>query len=239
MMQPYYDHGGITIYHGDCREVLPTLEPENIDLVLTDPPYPRIKGGTKHSLPGLLAPRKRDSLAVGQPWDSSLDWAPLAEAVCRFGLVVFCSFAGIDLVANAFASERIGLAAWYKRNAPPAINNVPHYDLEFAWLLKKRPGMKWRSLKSLLIDWPMIPNGCIPGDEPHFDHPTQKPLPVMARLIPEDCRSLVDPFMGTGTALCAAKQANSRAIGIEIEERYCEIAARRLAQEMLPLGQEG
>lgn len=70
-------------------------------------------------------------------------------------------------------------------------------------------------------------------------HPTQKPLKLVHRLVAETAGQIVDPFMGSGTTLRAAKDASRKAIGIEIEERYCEIAAKRLGQEVLPFEKDG
>jgi site-specific DNA-methyltransferase (adenine-specific) len=230
MIKPYYEHAGITLYHGDCREILPTLADNSFDLVLTDPPYPNLKGGTEHKLPG-VAKRRNKSVTVGVPWDTSLDWCPEAERVARLGLVVFCSFACVSEVATAFRSQRVGLVTWYKRNSPLPMNNVPRYDTEFAWLFKKTPGLGWRRIKSMMIDWPMITSGCVEGEEKKF-HPTQKPLPVVRKLIPDRTASILDPFMGSGTTLRAAKDLGIPATGIDENERYCEVAANRLAQEV-------
>jgi site-specific DNA-methyltransferase (adenine-specific) len=74
------------------------------------------------------------------------------------------------------------------------------------------------------------------GREPKFNHPSQKPLPFMLFLVKRlsiENYTILDPFMGSGTTLAAAKQLNRKAIGIEIEEKYCEIAVRRLSQEVI------
>ena len=83
-MKPYYDHDGITIYHGDCREILPTLGP--VDLVLTDPPYVGLVGGHHYSAGGIAAPIK-DSVSVGDEWGASDEWLsviPETKAIISF-----------------------------------------------------------------------------------------------------------------------------------------------------------
>jgi DNA modification methylase len=100
-------------------------------------------------------------------------------------------------------------------------------DGELAWTSSPR-----KSIEKVTIEW----NGLL-GKEQTREHPTQKPVSLMLWCIEHypPAQSIVDPFMGSGTTLRAAKDLGRKAIGIEIEERYCEIAAKRMAQEVLPL----
>jgi hypothetical protein len=110
---------------------------------------------------------------------------------------------------------------WDKLNTMPSFG-----DCELAWTSYDR-----KSVKKLTIEW----NGLL-GEEEYRDHPTQKPLALMreclVRYPVETGGSIIDPFMGSGTMLVAAKDMGYPAIGIEIEEKYCEIAAKRLSQEV-------
>ncbi len=202
MLSPYYEHGGITIYHGDCREVLPSIGP--VDLVLTDPPYglgDRWQGGTWGSAPEYADARR---------WDVRVDESFL-------GLLVAAGRQAIMWGGNYYAMPPCrGLLAWVKSNAVPTMA-----DLEIAWTTFDRPAKAWSS-------------GVNP-DGKHL-HPTQKPIGLMRWCIQQtdgDSETILDPFMGSGTTLRAAKDLGRKAIGIEIEERYCEIAANRLRQEVL------
>jgi site-specific DNA-methyltransferase (adenine-specific) len=208
MMQPYYERDGIVIYHGDCREVLPSLA--SVDLVLTDPPYgicwvPRVN--------------HQDS-----PWRDTERPDLRGVVLGKFN----CVWGGNYFTDQLPISESWLL--WLKR--PLGFDDDPrsYAVCEMAWT---DYGGKPRTKMHV---W----DGGKRAGEPSnrtFCHPAQKPLELMRwciELAPES-RTILDPFMGSGTTLRAAKDMNRRAIGIEIEERYCEIAAKRLAQGVLPL----
>ena len=218
MSKPYYEHAGIVIYHGDCREVLPTLT-EKVDLVLTDPPY----GFNRFETDG------KDYLDTVGP---ALQVA--FSCLCDGGnMFVFTSTGEVVNVANAVAQPLKRMLWMYK----PADCTYPLAG----WLLTSE-AILWFSNGSpmrLLERKPYrhdvyICNNI--GREGVKGHPTVKPLSVMRDLASrcyEDC-TILDLFMGSGTTLVAAKDLGRKAIGIEIEERYCEIAAKRLAQEVMP-----
>ena len=232
-MKPYYEHAGITIYHGDCREILPTLP--KCDLLLTDPPYPGLKGGTNITFNTGVAKSFGEFPTVGTPWGS--DITPLVEAVklTVFGALVFCSFHSVDLIPPMLGMDKVALLCWYQRNSMPSACNAPHFQTEYIWALKKSPGLEWRKLRTH-YDIPRLQSGCMATerfcDNGRAVHPAQKPLDLMIALLAVGGDTVLDPYCGTGTTILAAKQLGRKAIGIEIEERYCEIAAKRLSQEV-------
>jgi site-specific DNA-methyltransferase (adenine-specific) len=225
-MRPYYSHAGITIYHGDCREVLPTLG--YVDLVLTDPPY-----GVQY----VTSRRSRtDKLRVPIAGDGSIDvlrevW-PLAISKLMQDRHWYM-FASPRMLPEAMdiAGTTKHVLAWDKGDRGTV------GDLECGF------GEAWEA-----ILYGMIGRRALNGPRPRtvlrndwsstMDpvHPTVKPVQLLAKLIymsSTQGETVLDPFMGSGTTLRAAKDLRRNAIGIEIEERYCEIAANRLAQEVL------
>jgi site-specific DNA-methyltransferase (adenine-specific) len=215
-MTPYYDVGGITIYCGDCRDVLAeqrVQEGAPFDLLLTDPPY----GIGSWSSTGGNSITSEEAAAINR-WDI----APTAE-VLRLAL----SLADHAIVwgGNYFAGDLGRFRSpliWDKR-----IRGMHFADGELAWT-----SFDFGSLR--IFELPASRN-----DARGFrQHPTQKPVELMQWCIAQakNAHTVLDPFMGSGTTLVAAKNLGRRAIGIEIEERYCEIAARRLSQEVLELG---
>jgi len=205
---PYYDHAGITIYHGDCRDVLPGLLPA--DLVITDPPYGiafqsgyrKIKHAKIHG---------DDALPIGRI-NQSISMAKCAA-------YVFCRWENL-----AEMPKPRSVLAWVK-------NNWSMGDL------KHEHGRQWEAIcfyPAAAHEFAKrIPDVIFADRTGNNEHPTEKPVSLISTIIQANVgETILDPFMDSGTTLRAAKDLGRRAIGIEIEERYCEIAAKRLQQEV-------
>lgn len=370
-MKPYYSHNGITIYHGDCREVLPSLPANSIESIVTDPPYELGFMGKKWDSTGIafdvdvwreclrvLKPGghllsfggtrtyhrmvcaiedagfeirdqidwlygsgfpksldvaktidKRGGISISTPkakyWDGwgtalkpahepiclarkPLSEPTVAENVLKWGtgaINIDACRIGLDGAEKHTTPARSGLGKHgiYGKSTVefvPTNDELPRYNLKGRWpanVLFDEPSAELLDLqsgiskstggkgdRSGLIDNPAIYGkfsgrnkgssaggfGDVGGASRFFyvakaskkergkgnDHPTVKPLQLMRYLVklvtPPD-GTVLDPFMGSGTTLRAAKDLGRRAIGIEISERYCEIAAKRLQQEVL------
>lgn len=220
-MKPYYDHGGITIYNADCRALLGDLR---ADLLLTDPQYGigvdrtmAAQAGTQY---GRAAAKKRDyGPATG--WDDKpADNATLRSLIAVSGKAIIWGGNYFELGAQAC------WLVWDKKNGTNGFA-----DCELAWT--NLPG----AVRMFRHMW----NGMLraPSDDGNDRvHPTQKPTPLMRWCIQRwgGVGTVLDPFLGSGTTLVAAKALGLPAIGVEREERYCEIAASRLLQEVLDFG---
>jgi site-specific DNA-methyltransferase (adenine-specific) len=207
-VKPYYEDDAVTIYHGDCREILPTLPP--VDLVLTDPPYgvTIIKGGGR-GMNGW-----KDYSANGE-WDKT----PPSDALIE--QVVAAGSSAIVWGGNYFKLPiSMGWLVWDKGQ-----RNFSLADGELAWTTESRALRIFSFARAAALR------------ETKKEHPTQKPIALMRWCLEffPDAQTILDPFMGSGTTLRAAKDLGRKAIGIEIEERYCEIAAKRMAQTVMPL----
>lgn len=232
-MRPYYEHAGVTIFHGDYREVMGDgwhgvdrdgLFPL-VDVILSDPPYDerthvgaRSHGDTK----------------------SKIDFPPLdVDASVKFLLpyakrwfVAFCTMEMIAGYQSAAGAGWIRAGFWRRPDGAPQFTG-------------DRPGTPGDAIAIMHPVGKKRWNGG--GQHGYWEcgvertdrvHPAQKPLALMRHLIADFSdvgETILDPFMGSGTTLVAAKALNRKAIGIELEEKYCEIAAKRLAQEALPL----
>ena len=192
-MTPYYQHAGITIYHGDCREILPQLR--GVDLILADPPYPNMTG--------------RVSRYVQTPIDI-LDIHACQQFVFWHASGVFpLSFGAVHI--------------WDKKTGCQS-----EYERIFE---RNSANGQWKVFRHYLINSTVAAS--FTNDE-FTGHPSQKPQRLIRELIRRTiAQNICDPFMGSGTTLSVAKDLSKSAIGIEIEEKYCEIAAKRLSQEVL------
>jgi len=206
LQKPYYDHDGITIYHGDCRDVLPHLS--GVDLVLTDPIYNRKMD---------YGPDVNDDRPRGEYVEWLKSWFALLPCEKR---IIFPGVGNLWLWGDM---EPSAVACWYKPGNPARGGCFQFVEWE--------PILFWGLSmgKSDVFRFP-VTNQTGVGN-----HPCPKPLSLFQELIGRTKAQVVlDPFLGSGTTALAAKNLYKRAIGIEINEQYCEIAVKRLAQEVLP-----
>lgn len=229
-MIPYYDADGVTIYCADYLDVLADLGP--CDAVITDPPY-----NTRTADIDLKrrSPMRRDFGA----WDQDFDPGPFVEhmaGVLRPGgsLIAFTSDRLLGRYRDASALKQRGTLVWIKAN--PAPHPRPQYvqATEFiAWLHKDGGPAVWNGSGYVpnVLHYPVCA-----GDE-RTPHPTQKPEALIMDLITRHTHAgdrVFDPFVGSGTTLAAAKRIGRRAVGVDVNEQYCEMAATRLQQSALP-----
>ena len=222
-MKPYYSDDRVTLYHGDCLTVTEWL---TADVLVTDPPYGMAfvsghrRRGPSRPIVGDESTAARD--AILSMWD--------------------------DRPALVFGTWRMPrpdstrtVIVWDKGDSPGM------GALDLPW------GLSHEEVYVMGRGWPVLPNGGrrreggVPRRDPSIiratlvnsqaadrpDHPTPKPVPLMAQLIAKTSGTIADPFAGSGSTLVAAKQLGRHAIGVELEERYAEIAARRLSQDVL------
>lgn len=202
---PFYEKDGITIYHGDCAQILPFLDP--VDLLLTDPPYGIGEHGGACRTRGKPGYTKHEKISS---WDK--------EIPPRYILEMSLSKATHAVIwgGNYFTESlppKMGWLYWQK------LMGGDFSDGELAWT----------SRNAALKEYTKCPKAM------DREHPCQKPVGLMGWCIGlfNDVNSILDPFMGSGTTLVAAKNQGKRCIGIERELKYCEIAVSRLAQNTL------
>ncbi len=247
MIAPYYDQDGITIYHGDCREILPTLK---ADAVVTDPPY--CSGGAMRGDRTANTKDKYQQTEVKR-WSTLPDFT--GDTRDQRGYLAWCSLWLGDCWRVVPEGAPVALFTDW-RQCPVTTDAIQ----AGGWVWRGiavwdkgggcRPHMGRFSAQAEFIVWgskgPMMDRGvgALPGVfryPPLYEgrdekaHIAQKPVELMRRVIAicPPGNLVLDPFMGSGTTLVAAKAEGRRAIGIEIEERYCESAVNRLRQGVL------
>lgn len=242
-MKPYYDADGVTIYHADALTVLPTLDA--IDAVITDPPYSsggqfrgdRANASTlqKYVQSNTLTYRP-EFAGDNRDQRSYLVWSTLwmlaARRASRAGAVL-CTFS--DWRQLPTTTDAIQCAGWTWRNLAtwhkPGIRmQRGAFSLSAEYLAYATNGPTTNDFDGAVQNV----FACLPVDDKI--HIAEKPLAVMRWILSvvPPASLVLDPFMGIGSTLRAAKDAGHRAIGIDTDERYCDLAATRLRQNQLP-----
>ena len=243
-MKPYYDQDGITIFHGDCRDVLPSIEP--CDVVIADPPYGDTSLSWDVPVSGWLPQvRLKESGSVwcfgslkmfmssGSEWS---DWT-LAQDV------IWEKHNGSGFHADRFKRVHEHAVQFYRCEWRRIYKNVvttPDAVKKTA-RRKHKPTHMGQIERGAYLSFeggPRLMRSVIRVRSCHgyAEHPTQKPVGILGPLIEYSCPPgglVLDPFMGSGSTLRAAKDLGRRAIGIEKDEKFCEVAVRRLAQRVL------
>ena len=222
MIKPYFQNKWVTIYHGDCRELLPELP--KIDLILTDPSY------------GVNFKKSGEPYMAGD----SINLMPLVLPMFYKllkpdgALFIFSSVAYLKDFLYSFETyfKMHNIIIWDKVN-PIYPHSKAHFQLQYEPIIYGSKGLHYLKNKKVsdIIKCPIVRGKA-------KVHPTQKPLPLIVELLSPllDKNQLVlDPFFGSGTTALACVQTNRHCIGIEIEEKYCEIAAKRCSQEVMEL----
>jgi len=249
MIPVYYQDEWATIYHGDCREIMPIFPDASIDLVLTDPPYGHNNnnGDLIHNREKALGQVKRGEAEAGEarpiandsPEETQTLVAWLFPEIARLlkpGCCCCCCCGGGGGPDPQFArwslmlDEAIGFkhaVVWDKGG----LGMGWHYRRNYEFVLvAEKPGAACNWHGDHRVANVMRFSGIKPTST---DHPTVKPLGLFQRFVglhSAPGETVLDPLMGSGIALSAAKDLGRKSIGIELDERWCEIAARRLAE---------
>ena len=258
--KPYYEDtkAGITIYHADCRDILPLLPDKSIDLVLTDTPY-----NESYNYRGSGFKDYRDD------YYSWLEQILIhSEVVLADNGSLYCKHSSrqIDKILPILSKHFVfrNLIIWISNSqAHPKANYDSYYEPIYYFTkgndftfnkraeLRKMPKDYWsgegKEFVGLLVncwyDIPKVQAGCLTPEgiysETEKSHPASMPVRLAERIINVSSKTgdiVLDLFLGSGTTALASKILGRKCIGIEIEEKYCEIAAKRLSQEVMELG---
>lgn len=226
-MKAFYEEAGIQIFHGDCREILPQLEGEAI---ITDPVWPNCE----QIFPGINAPQLLGEALAATRCNRAIihlgctsDPRFLLSVPSRFSFqrVCYLEFAAVSYLGRILHDANVAYVFGDLPASKPGQKVMPGRVI--ATRDRTMPARGWGRHRPAAIDESLGRIG----------HPTARHIQHVRWL----CKwfggsSVIDPFAGSGTTMVACKLLGIRGIGIELEERYCEIAANRLRQGVLALG---
>jgi DNA modification methylase len=232
----------VTLYHGDCLDVMQTIEEGSVDAVFTDPPYRVTITKTSHQN---IKRKNGNSLCKLEEhdWKLNIDWIPMMADKLKHGGQLYCYASDMDIsyYIDAMVENNIQITAklvTIQNNPLPAYRKVS-YRGGIDFIIHARKGGKTnyfrsRSQKELLAyRFYNIVSGKV-----RTEHPTQKPLEIVKEWVENSSQEgdiILDPFMGSGTTGVACIQTGRKFIGIEIDETYFKIAEKRIKEAQLQI----
>jgi DNA modification methylase len=239
-MTPYYEDDLVTLYHGDCWGGMASLPDDSIDLILTDPPYNVTENNGRDGTTVGKVKRSdgsyREVVRNFGEWDRGFDPANLTVEAMRLlvhrgGFIAFTS----DILLGAYMAtplHHMRTLVWMKSNPAPQFPG--NYQSACEWLVWQGKGGP-----PIFNGGGAVSNVYVAPIPANKRHPNEKPIDLVKRLVLAHSlpgQLILDPFAGSGTTLQAAADTGRRAIGFEANERHCETAAKRLAQQAFDFG---
>lgn len=240
MVKPYFTEQGITIYHGDCRDILTDFDDKSFDVCITDPPpSDHVHASVRERARASKDPdaKREDTRFDPLARDLQLDLGALASRLTRRWTLLFCDVESVGHWKSSIRRaklEHIRVGLWVKTNLPPiSVSDRPSQGYDVIEIAHP-PGRKsWNG-------------GSRPAVYMHASltrkmHPQQKPDALLAQLVGDFSNEgdrVLDMCMGYGSTLRACRRGGRKAVGIEIDERLCELAAKTLLQGTLDWDEE-
>jgi DNA modification methylase len=224
-VRPYFEADGISLYHGDCRDVLSELPVGSVDLVLTDPPYGKqfVGEGKATRKANIRADGARQGVRVVR----QALFAALPVLARGAHVLVFCHWESWPDFYDALCPlVPIKNALIWHKDRGGAGDTEMEYARDFEVILYGAHGRRpisGRRDGAVIRGFPPVGANRL--------HSTEKPVPLLEYLIGKHCPPgglTLDPFAGAGSTLVAARRLGRRGVGVEIDERYCRITAQRL-----------
>jgi DNA modification methylase len=230
-MEPYFADGLVTLYHGDCVEMMGQLRAESVDMVLTDPPF--FMPAQQYAGRDSQWQRSWADTSILSTW-----WTTVCEAATRLvktdgHLLTFCDDASYPVFYPAIYTRWPNIACLVWDKGRPGMGTAWRSSSELIIAARKRSAFWSGGAAETVLRHNLVhPSERI--------HPVDKPESLLRALIApstRDAATVLDPFAGGGSTLAAAASLGRKAIGIELDERYCELIASRLSQGCLDFGE--
>jgi len=238
MTKPYYQDDWVTIYHGDCREILPELSDKSIDLTLTSPPFNL--GGNYHHTGNYRHKPYADDLPEIEYRQNQIEILDaLYDIVKSTGSLWYQHKNRIKNGLSSTPYEWLLKTKWQMKQEIVWVNGSQNFDKcrfypmteRIYWLVKDKH-TRLDNIVNRHDDWHIEPVGTNTLVKRAFPEELAQTIIVCF----PTASQILDPFLGSGTTAYCAKKLGRKCIGIEIEERYCEIASKRCSQTVMQMG---